>query len=274
MKWCTGGVTQPRMDIPGSSLMLTRRTTLRKLFWRPGRLAGVRPGSVLLYAMAWAQAETGVPVHQVVLMPNHHHTHVAETASGGQVSDFQRIAHRASAVGLMRLLAAEGYEVPPAVWCASSKTHQLHLVGAAAEAATLTYARLNPVAAGLVGRTRDYPGVVVTWADWKRGYIDVPRPWCFDARTHPPVRRLWLTAPRQLLALFDGDLGALVYWLEKLAQDEERAVAASLKGAPMGAEKLMALHPWTEPTKPRKARELQGRVVPTFKIVGDDEEAR
>ncbi|HJL04442.1 MAG TPA: hypothetical protein RMI29_23645, partial [Polyangiaceae bacterium LLY-WYZ-15_(1-7)] len=29
-----------------------------------------------------------------------------------------------------------------------------------------------------------------------------------------------------------------------------------------------------EPTKPRKARELQGRVVPTFKVVGDDEEAR
>ena len=42
----------------------------------------------------------------------------------------------------------------------------------------------------------------------------------------------------------------------------------------MGAEKLMALHPWTEPTTPRKARELQGRVVPTFKVVGDDEEAR
>ncbi|HJL12543.1 MAG TPA: hypothetical protein RMH85_28945, partial [Polyangiaceae bacterium LLY-WYZ-15_(1-7)] len=68
--------------------------------------------------------------------------------------------------------------------------------------------------------------------------------------------------------------GALVYWLEKLAQDEERALRASMKGAPMGAEKLMALHPWTEPTKPRKARELQGRVVPTFKVVGDDEEAR
>ena len=46
-------------------MMLTRRTTLRKLFWRPGELAGVRVGDVFLYAMAWAQAETGVPVPEM-----------------------------------------------------------------------------------------------------------------------------------------------------------------------------------------------------------------
>ncbi|HJL12968.1 MAG TPA: hypothetical protein RMH85_31080 [Polyangiaceae bacterium LLY-WYZ-15_(1-7)] len=253
--------------------MLTRRTELRKLFWRPGELAGVRVGDVFLYAMAWAQEETGVAVNQVVMMPNHHHTHVEQTPEGGQLGDFQRRLHRESSIALKKLLAAEGYEAPPSVWCGSSKTHQLHLVGAAAEAATLTYARLNPVAAGLVGRLEDYPGVIVTWEDWKRGYIEVPRPWCFDGRKHPPVRRLWLRAPRQLLALFEGDLGALVYWLEKLARGEERAVRAAMKGAPMGAERLMALHPWTEPTAPRKDRELQGRVVPTFKVVGDDEEA-
>jgi hypothetical protein len=67
----------------------------------------------------------------------------------------------------------------------------------------------------------------------------------------------------------------MVYWLRKQARgiedalrDERRARGASV----LGAARIKAIHPWSEP---RTARERRGEIIPTFKVGGDgDPEVR
>ena len=77
-------------------------TTLRKAFlapWHP------LVSQCWLYALAWAQRQTGVAVHHSTLVVNHHHTDV--TPSSDNLPEFTWWLHRDMSCALHELLCEE-----------------------------------------------------------------------------------------------------------------------------------------------------------------------
>jgi hypothetical protein len=258
-----GGVTAPRITVANGTFAITRRTSFRKLFWTPST-PEVHQG--YLYALALAQQKTGVQIHHGQLLPTHEHLTVTPTRDN--LPDFFRALHRESARYLQELLLASGYDAPESVWD-KRQTHAMRLVDAGAQAAWMLYAHTNCVAAGLVERVEDYPGFASDLGWLKGGGTAVKKPDLYYGKDGPEEVELLSTPSSLLHRAFDGDGDAMVYWLRKRGRgiedalrDERRAKGMSV----LGAGRIKAIHPWSEPRTPRERR---GEIIPTFKVDGD-----
>ena len=250
-------MTHPRIVVPGATLAVCRRTMYRKGFlgpWDP------RVADVYLYALADAQRQTNVAIHDAVLVVSHHHACI--TPSEANVGEFFRRVHVDVSCGLNALLAQERYEAPGSVFD-KRQTHAMRLLDAAAQMSQAVYHHLNPVAAGLVARAGDMPGPVADFRRWKAGGVTVKRPDVYFGRGRPEELSLELTPPPLLLEAFGGDLDALVYHLGRVTNDATAQMKRARKRPAMGAQKLRRLHPWSEP---RTLAEPGGGRVPTFKL--------
>jgi len=250
-------VTVPRIIVPGATVAITRRTTMRKAFlapWHPG------VAEAYVYSMALAQRETSVAVHHAALNVTHHHA--SATPERKNLPKFLRLLHHETSCAINTLLARERYDQPGELFDKRS-THIMRLCDAAAQATTLNYEFLNTTAAGLVARPEHMPGFVLDFEVWLKGYIDVFRPDFYFSKNQPEVLRLEVTPPPLLYKAFDGDLQALVYHMKRLADAGASELRAQRKGEPLGARRLQRLHPWSEP---RTLRETRGKRVPTFRI--------
>lgn len=107
------------------------------------------------------------------------------------------------------------------------------------------------------------PGTVLDWGHWKSGGIWVDRPGVYFSGDRPEKLPLELTPPPLLMQAFDGDLDALVHHMRPLSEDGLRALRDARTKAPLGAQKLVRMHPWMEP---KTLAESGGRPVPSFKI--------
>ena len=264
-----GGVAAPRIVVANGTYAITRRTSFRKLLWTPSSPV-VHQG--YLYALALAQQKTGVQIHHGQLLPTHEHLTVTPTCDN--LPDFFRALHRESARYLQELLLASGYDAPESVWD-KRQTHAMRLVDAGAQAAWMLYAHTNCVAAGLVERVEDYPGFASDLGWLKGGGTAVKKPDLYYGKDGPEEVELLSTPSSLLHRAFDGDGDAMVYWLRKRARgiedalrDERRAKGMSV----LGAARIKAIHPWSEPRTPRERR---GQIIPSFRVDGDgDFEAR
>lgn len=262
-------MTAPRIVVAGGTFAITRRTSFRKLFWTPS-MPAVHQG--YLYALALSQQKYGVEIHHGQLLATHEHLTV--TPSRPNLPEFFRALHRESARYLQELLLASGYDAPESVWD-KRQTHAMRLVDAGAQAAWMLYAHTNCVAAGLVERVEDYPGFASDFGSMKSGISVVKRPELYFGKEGPEEIELRSTPSPLLHRAFDGDAQAMVYWLRKRARgiedalrDERRTKGMSV----LGAERIKAIHPWSEPRTPRERR---GEIIPTFKVDGDgDPEVR
>ena len=100
-------VTAPRIVVPGATVAISRRTTLRKAFlapWHP------LVSQVWLYSLADAQRNTGVAVHHGVTAITHHHLIV--TAEAANLPEFTWRVHHDTSCALNTLLARERYDAP------------------------------------------------------------------------------------------------------------------------------------------------------------------
>jgi hypothetical protein len=251
-------VTAPAIVVRGATIALCRRTNLRKAFLAPWHeeVAGI-----WLYALAVAQRNTKVAIHQTTLVLNHHHTEVTPTEAN--LPDFKRLVHGESSKALNALMARERYDQPRQVWD-DRATHAMRLLDAEAQGAHMIYGHVNAVAAGLVRTPSEMPGWTFDFGMWKSGTIMVRRPTVyFDPDVYAEWLPLTFTPSPELYRAFGGDLDALVHHMRKLSEDAVRALREVRKGRPMiGAAALRRIHPWNEP---RTMREPGGGRVPTFK---------
>ena len=159
-------MTLPRQVVAGRTLLLTRRCAERRFFLRPS--PGGEAQEVLLYGLALAAERHGVEVHGFCALSNHVHGVVTDVE--GELPRFAQQLHgnvaRAINVHLGR---------GEALWATGKSYSAVHCVSREDVLARLVYTICNPVAAGLVDRPEDWPGVRFLPEDVGREVL-APRP--------------------------------------------------------------------------------------------------
>jgi REP element-mobilizing transposase RayT len=166
-------VTQPRRVLPGSTVLITRRTLRRTHLLRPDP----ELNQLYLYILAVVANRYAIRVHAVVLMSTHEHLIVTDTR--GCLPNFLRELHRIVALCVKALRKWEG-----AVWD-HERPSVVELRTPEAIVEKLAYVMANPVAAGLVRAAKDWPGVQTLPEDLGKKAFDVARPSLYIDRNNP-----------------------------------------------------------------------------------------
>jgi putative transposase len=157
-------MTCPRRIVPGTTYLLTRRCTQRRFMLVPrGIVPELFGGCVALTAESH-----GVLVHAVTVMSNHYHAVV--TDQHGNIPEFCRDVHSLSARALNAHLGR--WE---ALWSAQ-RLSLVELVDAPDVWDKLVSTLTNPVAAGLVSRSSEWPGLRTRPVDLRRAPAVFKRP--------------------------------------------------------------------------------------------------
>jgi putative transposase len=251
-------MSYPRRVLPGSTVMITRRTVRRTKLLRPDR----ELDNLYLYCLAVASEKFGIAVHCATVMSNHHHLVVTDTR--GELPNFLRELHRNIALGVKVLRKWEG-----TVWD-GDKPSVVLLRTDQAVAEKIGYCIANPVTAGGVPRARLWPGICVQPQQLGRWSWTGKRPDAFfDPRNPqwPEVATLELTMPS--VALTDALLRENVA-LEVAHLEAEAHRLAEAKGWKfLGAAKVLAASPYDRATswEPLRSRN------PTFAVGRGQREA-
>jgi putative transposase len=244
-------MSAPRRIRPGSIVMVTRRTLRRTHLLRPDP----ELNALFTYCLAVLAPRFGILVHAVVLMSTHEHMVLTDTR--GQLPCFLRDLHRLVALGVKVLRKWEG-----AVWD-HEKTSVVELLSREAVVEKLAYVMANPVAAGLVRRAAQWPGIMTLPEHLGRSALTAARPDYFfnaDNPAWPQTASLQLTEPT--LGMDELDLRRCVEAeleaLERAASEEVATKGRSF----MDRERLMRLSPYDRATtgEPLRARN------PTFAV--------
>jgi putative transposase len=247
-------MTQPRCILQGSTVMVTRRTIRRYHLFRPD--PAIR--KLYLYTLAVCAREFGVLVHGVTLMSTHEHLVLTDTQR--RLPDFLRRLHRLVSLGTKALRSWEG-----PTWD-HERTSVVRLVTDAAVIEKLAYVAANPVAAGLVLRAKDWPGITVLPQELGRRTFVVERPAGFfnpDNPQWPDRIELTLTLPPSLERAYAPDVirqtvGQELRRQENLARQRMRAHGKRV----LGPERVRRLSPYRRATT---FEPLRGR-DPTFAV--------
>lgn len=183
-------VSAPRIVLPNSTVLVTRRTVRRYHLFSPD--PAVR--NLVVYALAVCADKFDILVHAVVLMSTHLHFVVTDTY--GVLPDFLRELHRLIALGTKVLRKWEG-----PVWD-HEKTSVVRLLTPEAILEKIAYCMANPVAAGLVRRACDWPGLTTGPSELGAWTLSATRPSVFfdtDNPQWPEHASLVLTVPPSLV---------------------------------------------------------------------------
>jgi putative transposase len=153
-------VSAPRRVLPGETYLITRRCYQRTFRLRPS----ARTNQIFLYRLARAAQKTGVRIHAVCVMSNHHHLVVTDVR--GELPVFLRELHRSTAKAIN---ASQGQWEN--LWSAE-QTSAVHLGDEDDILRKIAYVVANPVDAGLVAEPRDWPGLLL----WEDHEVPVTRP--------------------------------------------------------------------------------------------------
>ncbi len=181
-------MTWPRRVVPGTTYLLTRRCTQRRFMLVP---RGIVP-KLFGYCVVLAAERHGIQVHAVTCMSNHWHAVV--TDPHGRIPEFSRDVHSLSARALNAHLGR--WE---ALW-SSQRLSLVELVDGPDVWDKLVYTLTNPVEAGLVARSSEWPGLRTRPVDMTRDprIFKRPRTAFFRRSRLPREVRLQLTVPAML----------------------------------------------------------------------------
>ena len=221
--------------------------------------------TLFTYVLAVCAAKFGVLVHAVVLMSTHEH--LVLTDPNGVLPDFLRELHRLVALGAKVLRKWEG-----AVWD-SDKTSVVRLLSPQAIVEKIAYCMANPVAAGLVRRACDWPGLTTSPRELGRAVLQAARPTVFfdpDNVQWPETASVALPVPPALegqmpLEEFERQVTAELERQENEARDE---VAKSGRGF-LGADRCRRTSPYQ---RARSFEALRDR-SPSFAVGRGNREA-
>jgi putative transposase len=215
-----------------------------------------RINALFTYLLAVLAERHGILVHAAVLMSTHEHIVLTDTE--GRLPRFLQELHRLLALGVKVLRKWEG-----AVWD-HEKTSVVELLTEQAIIEKLAYVMANPVAAGLVERAHQWPGVTTRpdelgCARWSAtrppAYFDESNPaWPVTATIQLTVPPTFSKSHDALRARVADELDAL----ERLASSDVKARGFRV----LGTKCVAALSPF------RRARswELLRSRNPTFAV--------
>jgi REP element-mobilizing transposase RayT len=247
-------MTQPRLVLAGTTVMVTRRTLRRHHLFRPD--PAIR--QLYLYSLAVCAGELGVLVHGMTLMSTHEHLIVTDVR--GRLPDFLQRLHRLVSLGTKVLRKWDG-----PTWD-HERSSVVRLLTEQAVIEKLAYAAANPVKSGLVRSAKDWPGITVLPQELGRRTFVVGRPDAFFDADNPkwPDRvELPLTLPPALKQSYGPDAIREAVAVELVRQ--ERLARAEVKAhgwRVLGAERVQRLSPYRRATSFEPLR----RRNPTFAV--------
>jgi putative transposase len=153
-------VSSPRRVVPGATYLVTRRCYQRTFRLRPA----AETTHILAYCLAFALEKTGVELHAACFMSNHHHLVVTDPR--GELPDFLRELHRLTAKAMN---ASQGQWEN--LWSAEPCS-AVRLADDEDVVDKIAYVAVNPVAAGLVAKPEEWPGLSL----WTEGAVTLARP--------------------------------------------------------------------------------------------------
>ncbi|MFH1436443.1 MAG: hypothetical protein ABIJ56_12055 [Pseudomonadota bacterium] len=244
-------MTLPRRILPETTYFVFRRCTQRQFFLKPSPIVN----QVFLYCLAVAAAITNVEVHAFIVMSNH--WHAVLTDHDGRLPEFMEWLHK---------FVAKCLNVDLGRWenfWSNDRYSAIQLNDKADVLDKITYTLANPVNAGLVSRSRDWPGLRITPEHFTSGPIRIKRPSIFFRPNGKMPRRTCLDisvppafsgmSPRQ----FSNLIAIELHKREKLALQK-----LSEKGRHiMGRKKILAQSPNDSPSSNEQHRKLIPRVA-------------
>ena len=144
--------------------MVTRRCTQRQFLLGPSPMTK----QVFGYCLALAQEETGMTVHAAIALSNHYHLIITDPE--GRLPEFTYILNKYVA----KCMNAH-YGRWENFWAGGSQASYVRLTDDEAKLEKTAYAIANPVEAGLVSRSAQWPGFLL----WKPGTYKFHRPKVF-----------------------------------------------------------------------------------------------
>lgn len=241
-------MTAPRQVLEGSTYLVTRRCSERRLFLRPSEAVN----EIFLFLLGVAAERYGVLVHAACVLSNHFHMVVTDPHA--RLPEFHRYLD-----GLVARAVNCSLGRWESFWDPDSYS-AVRLDSPADILDKLVYVLANPVAAGLVRRGRDWPGV---WTDpaaigGAPRIVARPKEFFRDGGPLPALARLVLHRPPG----FENDAG-FVETLNALLRAAEDRAATGLeeKGRSfLGVARVLAQDPLSLPASREPRRGLKPRL--------------
>ena len=242
-------MTAPRQVLAGSTYLVTRRCSERRFFLRPSATTT----AIFRYVLAVAAERFQIELHAYCVLSNHFHLVVTDPHA--RLPDFQRYLD-----GLVARATNASLGRRESFWDPDSFS-AVRLEDAAAVVDKMAYVLANPVAAGLVRRGSEWPGL---WSD--PGLIGgepvlAERPEAFFRKdgAMPAVARLTLVRPPGA----EAD-AVFVERLRRRLQDDEDLAAGRLDGQGrtfLSAPGVLARDPGDRPATEEPRGRLNPRVA-------------
>ncbi len=242
-------MTAPRQVLEGTTYLVTRRASERRFFLRPAK----ETTAIFGYLLAVLSERYGILLHAVCVLSNHFH--LVLTDPGARLPEFHRdldaLVARAVNCSLGRW---------EALWERDSYS-AVRLETPDAVLEKMVYVLANPVAAGLVRRGGDWPGL---WSDPKliggEGVVfERPKDFFRANGPLPATARLRFQPPPG----FANTPELVAELRRRLRQEEDRAAAdlAARGRSFMGVARVLAQKPDARPATGEPRRGLSPRVA-------------
>lgn len=257
-------MTSPRCIRPGTTWLVTRRTTRRHFLLRPDRDGAFQ--NLYWYVTALLAPRFGIELHAVQVLCNHMHEVLTDTR--GVLPRFLEQRNRLLANAIKCL---HGW--PEEVF-ARKETSCVALCGADAIEKEIIYTLSNCVSAGLVQSPEEWRGPTVSVDDIGKRVVRAHRPSVyFDAKNPgwPAQVQMEVTMP-QLLVRTHGSVGRVRTRLSRMLSEAVEAARLGLRRAGRmvrGMRRVFA----TAHTVRASAWEKYGRRYPHFAAAGNAQEA-
>jgi REP element-mobilizing transposase RayT len=243
-------MTPPRRVLPGVSYLVTRRCSERRFFLKPSRVTS----EIFLYVLAVAARRYDVLVHAFCVLSNH--AHLIVTDQHGRLPAFMQyldsLVARAVNASLGRF---EGF------WATDGSYSAVEPLDADDIVAKTAYALANPVAAGLVRRGAEWPGLWTAPEQIGSTTLTAPRPKLFFAPKSymPETAELELTTPPGFAssAEFRSLLSSALSDLEGKAHQEVAAQGRRF----LGVARVLVQNPFARPAPAEPRFELKPRIA-------------
>lgn len=177
-------MSQPRPVFANTTYLVTRRCLGRRFLLRPDAALN----QLFLYCLALGAKKHDVEIHAVSVMSNHYH--VVLTDRHAVLPLFVGWLNSQLAKGIKRL---RGWD--EVVWEPNVPFSAIELQGQAEVLDKVAYTLLNPVSAWLVHNPEEWPGVLSTLQNLRRGSLRVRRPRVWFRDELPESLELSLTSP-------------------------------------------------------------------------------
>lgn len=238
-------MTAPRRVLPGATYLVTRRCTRREFRLRPSESTN----AIFLFVLAVAARRYRVRLHAFCVLSNHFHLVVTDSQARlpAFLQYLDSLVGRATNASMGRwedFFTRESYS-------AVALTTPQDVLDKAA------YVLANPVAAGLVRKAREWPGL---WSAPERigaGALQAPRPKTFfnQKGSMPEVAELELTVPDGFTSAEEFREGLAVALARREAEAARRGTGF------LGVARVLAQKPSARPAPLEPRRVLNPRVA-------------